>query len=323
VNGKVVAITGAAGYLGGLLVDYLSVQPWVERIIAVDAKPVYASERVIAYQMELVDKASFRALLGEHAVSHVVHAAFQILPGSNDTLAKVRERNVRSSNTVIIAADNKVEHITFVSSVSVYGYRPGLPQRLLESDQVLPTMDYARQKVEIEEAMQVVQRGTFHSRVDTKAAVVRMAAIAGPRGAQFSNLRALTAQPAFVLSNGGHARTQAIHEQDAVSLIGAVVEQDADGCFNGAPDDWATWADIAELTTRRAVSFPRMFLNQVTRLNSMLPALNGFNRDVVALFSESLVVDNGWARDRLGWAPRYSTCDAFYQMFRALGTART
>jgi hypothetical protein len=35
-----------------------------------------------------------------------------------------------------------------------------------------------------------------------------------------------------------------------------------------------------------------------------------------------LVADNAQTRARLEWQPRYTTCDSFYEMFKALGTAR-
>jgi len=105
-------------------------------------------------------------------------------------------------------------------------------------------------------------------------------------------------------------------------LIGKLLEQDASGIFNGAADDSAAWAAIGGLSSRPIVSMPRAVLNQMTRLNTTLPALNGFTREIVDLFAESLVVDNSAARTQLAWTPRYSTLAAFQQMFAALGTAR-
>jgi UDP-glucose 4-epimerase len=132
-----------------------------------------------------------------------------------------------------------------------------------------------------------------------------------------SPLRALTAHPIFVLSNGGKALTQALHEQDAAALLSAVVERDLAGVFNAAPNDYASWADIARLSHLPTVSLPRSLLSFATRFNTVWPALQGFTRDVVDLFSESLVVDNTLVRQVTGWMPRHTTRQAFAQLFGA------
>lgn len=321
MTGKVVAITGAAGYLGGRLIAHLAAQPWVERIVALDKRAIPSQSGVISHVVDVSESPTVRAILVEHGVTHLVHAAFQITPTNGDEYA-MRAANVIGSMNVFRAALNVVDHLTFVSSVAVYGYRAGHPTRVLETTPLHPTMTYGRHKLEAEAALRIFSRLPYREGLKTRMAILRFAAICGANGATRSHLRALTAQPFFVLSEGGHARTQAIHEDDAASFIGAALETDADGTFNAAPDDFATWADVGQLSNRPILSLPRPVLNGMTRLNRVLPALNGFTRDVVDLFSETLVVDNGAAKTRLEWKPRFSTCDAFYQMFKALGTAR-
>jgi nucleoside-diphosphate-sugar epimerase len=78
--GKVIAITGAAGYIGQTLIAQLSTQSWVERIIALDLAPVSSGDLVISYVMDVREATHLRAILAEHAVTHFVHAAFVISP---------------------------------------------------------------------------------------------------------------------------------------------------------------------------------------------------------------------------------------------------
>lgn len=319
--GKVVGITGAAGYLGSRLIAYLTAQPWVDRVIALDLKPIAPESRVISHQVDVSETSTVRAMLVEHGVTHLIHAAFQITPPNNDEY-KMRNANVLGSMSVFRAALNLVDHLTFISSVSVYGYRAGHPTRIRETTPLHPTMAYGRHKLEAEAALKIFSRLPYPDGLKTRTAIMRLAAVVGPTGAARSHLRAISAQPFFVLSEGGKAFTQAIHEDDAAEAIGTLLAHDAEGTFNVAADDRASWADIGALSNRRILTLPRNFLNSMTRFNKVLPALNGFTRDVVDLFSESLVVDNDALKTRLEWTPRYSTCDAFYQMFKALGTAR-
>lgn len=318
---KVVCVTGAAGYLGSQVIRLLAKQPWVEQVVAIDLRAVPPMSGVISHQLNIMDAAALRAILVEHGVTHLVHAAFQITPQNGD-IQQMRLNNVQGSLEVFRCALNLVDHLTFISSVSVYGYHPGYGSPLTETMPTQPTMEYARHKLQAESALRILRHLPYPEGLRTHTAVIRFSAIVGPEGAQVSNLRALTANPFFIVADGGTARTQGLHETDAAALVASVIRQNADGVFHGTPSDHASWSEIGHLSNRPVVSLPRVVLNQMTRLNTVLPALAGFTRDVVDLFSETLVADNSHTRAQLGWEPRYSTCDSFYEMFRALGTAR-
>jgi len=311
--GKVIAITGAAGYIGRALVEHLQKQHWVERIIALDLKPFPATGTVIPYTLDVRDASFLRAVLAEHAVTHLVHAAFVVSQPPDMTVEQIRRINVEGSQGVIHQAfEYGVEHLTFISSVAVYGYRGDQPPVVKEHASAQPNMVYGKHKVEVERYLTGQQ--PFYPR--TQVAILRPVAVVGPRGQQQSHLRALTAQPVFVLSNSGQARTQAIHEDDLTSLLSTVLERKIGGIYNAAPDDSASWAEISKLTGLPVFALPRSVLNLATRLNRVLPALRGFTREVVDLFSETLVVDNAAIRQATDWIPRHTTLEAFAQMFR-------
>ncbi|MCC7451220.1 MAG: NAD-dependent epimerase/dehydratase family protein [Anaerolineae bacterium] len=311
--GKVIAITGAAGYVGRALVEHLQKQHWVERIVALDLKPLPATGVVIPYNLDVRDTSFLRAVLAEHAVTHLVHAAFVVSQPLDMTLEQMRRINVEGSQGVIHQAlESGIEHLTFLSSAAVYGYRGDQPPVVKEHASAQPNMVYGKHKIEVERYLTSQQ--PFYPR--TQVAILRPVAVVGPRGREQSHLRALTAQPVFVLSNSGQARTQAIHEDDLTTLLSTVLERNVTGIFNAAPDDSASWAEIGKLTGLPLFALPRPVLNIATRLNRLLPALHGFTREVVDLFSETLVVDNTAVRQSTNWIPRYTTLEAFAQMFR-------
>ncbi len=135
---KVVAVTGAAGYLGQRLLAYLTRQSWVERIIALDVKPIPSDGRILAHRVDVSDTATLRALLTEHGVTHLVHAAFLLVQPPNQTEGQMRAINVGGSRRVIDAAlACGVQQIVFISSVAVYGYQPGHPERICEDDNLI------------------------------------------------------------------------------------------------------------------------------------------------------------------------------------------
>lgn len=310
--GKVIAITGAAGYIGQTLIAHLSTQPWVERIIALDMEPVSSSDLVISYVMDMREASHLRAILAEHAVTHLVHAAFVVSPPPGMSDSQMHVTNVEGSKQVIDQAlGYGVEHLLFISSVAVYGYHTGQPLPLGENANLRPTMLYGRHKTAVESYLREQHAPK------TNIAVLRPTAVVGPRGRTLSHLRALTAQPIFVLANGGKALTQALHEQDMAALLVAAIQHNISGTFNAAPNDNLSWAEIARLSKLPPLSLPRAALNFATRFNRILPALKGFTREVVDLFSETLVVDNTAVRQCTGWVPRYTTRDAFAEMFGA------
>ncbi|MBX3065847.1 MAG: NAD-dependent epimerase/dehydratase family protein [Anaerolineae bacterium] len=310
--GKIVAITGAAGYLGQVLIQHLQTLSWVERIIALDVRPVAANGRVISHALDVRESSFMRAILAEHGVTHLVHGAFHTSLPANMSPDQMRSNNVDGSQLALkTALELGVEQALFVSSVSVYGYRGGNPPQVREDHRLWPNMAYGQHKVLVENFL----RDMEHHYPNTQIAIMRLAALAGPRGRLLSPLMAMTAQPVFVLSNGGRAMTQALHEDDAAAFITRVLETNVAGTFNVAPNDAASWSSVARISRRTPFSLPRLLLNLAARFNRLLPELKGFNREVVDYLSESLVVDNTAARTQLGWKPRFGTLDAFGQMF--------
>jgi UDP-glucose 4-epimerase len=310
--GKVIALTGAAGYVGGLLLHELRKQAWVERIIAFDVKPVAGDGHVISYCMDVRDGAALRSIFAEHAVTNLIHAAFVLNPPPHMTNTEMHTINVNGSQQVFRAAINHgVNQIVFISSTSVYGYVTNPNRKITEETVQQPTITYGQHNVEVERFLRGQGDHYFKSRV----AIVRPTAIVGPHGKQASLLSPLINQPVFIVADGGHARTQALHEHDATSMITQVVERQATGVFNAAPDDSATWAEIGQVSGIPVVSFPREALTFATRFRKMVPGLTTLSRETVEMFSESLVVDNMAARQCLGWVPRYSTQQAFADFF--------
>jgi len=318
---RVVAVTGAAGYLGGRLLEHLITQPWVDRVVAFDRLPIVLpahSSQVLAYQMDVQDTALLRPLLAEHGVTSLIHTAFTITRPVDWTETQLRAANVEASWQVVrTALATGVQHITFVSSVAVYGYHPDRSV-VTEASPIAPTMVYGKHKVAVE--ARLADLGRMYPRA--RIAIVRAAAIGGAHGQHRTPLWALAEAPLFLAVNGGHAHTQMIHEDDATALIGLIVAKNAAGTFHAVPNDSAPWRSIGALSGRRVVPIPGFVLRPVAYLSNVLPALNGLTPEVADLFTYSLVADNMATRVALGWAPRYGTLDAFADLFKGVPSTR-
>src|SRR5438552_1988883 len=153
-----VLITGAAGFIGGHLVDSLLADGW--RVTAIDNfDPFYSAEikqRNVAphlrhpqYSLARVDIRDGSALQRlATRYDAIVHLA--ALAGVRPSIADPRtyqEVNVAGTQNILeLARQSGTPHVVFASSSSVYGVNPNTPWR--ESDYVLqPISPYASTKV--------------------------------------------------------------------------------------------------------------------------------------------------------------------------------
>ena len=157
---KTILVTGAAGYVGGMVVRKLLGAPDVGRVIGVDSCAMpHGAEGV----RELLDDESFtlvRADVRDHDVVRplldgadaVVHlAAIVGDPAGKRDPELTRAVNVGASKDLIgLARDAGVGHFIFVSTCSNYGISD--PDVLVDEDHPLnPVSLYAETKVEVEQ----------------------------------------------------------------------------------------------------------------------------------------------------------------------------
>jgi UDP-glucose 4-epimerase len=312
---KVIAITGAAGYIGQLMVRHLCQQRWVDQIVAIDINPTPYAPRTISYQLDIRQIDTLRAILAEHAATHVIHAASVTSQSIHIPIAEMYSINVVGTYQVInTAMELGIKHFTFISSAAVYGSQLDWLNFITEAATLAPQMSLSRHKAQIERYI-----CDLPDEVRQKIAVIRPTQITGPNAPKTSliPLWGTAAQRVFLMANGGKSFTQALHEDDAVSLIGTVVEREITGVYNAAPDDRISWREVGQLSKLPIISLPRSALKLATQFQMVVPALRGLTAEMVALLSDSLVVDNSAISRRTGWVPRYSSRQAYTSYFEA------
>jgi nucleoside-diphosphate-sugar epimerase len=189
-----VLITGAAGYIGSMLIDSLSPVDSIGRILAIDlrdgADRCQGHEKVRFIQADVSDDAWMGAIRDER-VDVVVHCAYQIrqLYGSK---AKVQRRwNMGGARKVFEFAlgTPSVRRLIQLSTVSAYGAHAtnsvenNLTERApLGEDEYL----YGAQKKEIEGLLRQLHE---RYRPSTHVVVLRLASVSGPRSLRTESLR--------------------------------------------------------------------------------------------------------------------------------------
>jgi nucleoside-diphosphate-sugar epimerase len=269
-----ILITGAAGYIGAMLVEQFAKRSDVERIIGIDKEPMpeqFKDEQKLTYlQMNTAD--GWESQAQPLSPDIVIHTAWQIreMYGAQDVEWKW---NIEGSDKVFdfAFAGPSVDRLIHFSTVASYGAYPSntLEHRYVE-DEPFRTMDYRyaeEKKVAEEHLRERYEKGDKHVAV----AIVRPAAITGPRG-RFMRIRfglqsalsgqlkdsfiyrVISAMVAFVPVTPKWLR-QFIHEDDVVGIVERLAFGEKAGTYEVfnicPPGEVVRGADMARLVGKR------------------------------------------------------------------------
>lgn len=267
---RTVAVTGASGYLGALLVRRLLAEPGVERVAGVDIRPAAVrDERYAHFRQDVCDPLD-EAFAGADAMAHLAFLMRQ--PRDR---AEGRRVNVEGArNAAQAGAKAGVRRAALMSSATVYGAWPDNPPLLTEDAPARPNpgFAYAEDKAEAEAAFRAVAA----ERPGVCVSVLRACVVMGPNADNF--VTDALAKPFLIAVRGADPPMQFIHEDDLVALLVRVLMEDHPGVFNAAGPGSVRWREAAALAGRRVVTLPAPLaigltdLAWRTRLQSDAPA---------------------------------------------------
>lgn len=337
-SGHTVFITGAAGYVGSMLVQQFAKRDDVVRIVGLDKEPLpdmIKDEPKLTYVQANLSDGTWQAKVKELHPDIIVHTAWQIrmLYGHNDTTWKW---NVDGSRALFEFAfsDSDVKRLVHFSTVSGYGaYSTNtFEHRFIENEPMRETEYlYGVEKAKAEEELAEVVAAS--GQAGPQVAVVRPAAITGPRGRymriRFGLQAALSGQlkggiyglisalVSLVPATKGWVR-QFIHEDDVTDLVTMLAFDPWQGgrmeIFNITPPGEPVYAkDMARAVGKKTLPImPWMariayfFFWHFTR--GKIPTAPGSWR----FYSYPLVVDGTKLTKLWGYEYKYPSFDAFY-----------
>lgn len=192
--GKTVFITGAAGYVGFMLVEQFLKRSDVEKIVALDKEEMPESyknnPRIVYVHKNTSDE--WEGEVATYKPSVVIHAAWQIrdMYGRHDVQWKW---NVTGSDKVFdfVFSQPSIERLVYFSTVASYGAYPdnAIEHAYKESEPFRPSdYRYAEEKRVVELHLEEKYKAAVTRGRNIPVAIIRPAAITGPRG-RFARIR--------------------------------------------------------------------------------------------------------------------------------------
>ena len=261
-GGRRIAVTGASGYLGRLLIARLERRPAVERILALDIRPPRApfSPKVAFVHCDITKP--LNDIFADHSINAVAHLAFRIKPDRDRAAAHAI--NVGGLANALDACGNAgVGRILYLSSATLYGAHPDNPPYLTETSPLRPVsgFQYAEDKFQAETLL--AEYAACHPEV--KIAILRACPILGAAADNF--IAKSFTRRALVAVRGCDPPMQFLHERDAARIIADCLFKGVHGIYNVAGRDRIRWSEMAEIAGRRLIRLPAPLLYRLTALS--------------------------------------------------------
>ncbi len=312
---RVVAVTGAAGFLGSNLVGSLEEDERVSRIVAIDPSPApTAGRKTRTYDVDLTQptaEARVAEILAAERVDTVAHLAFRASPTHATAWAHELE-SVGTMHVTVAARHAQVRKLVLWSQTWLYGAHPSNPNFLTEKHPLrAPRSEpFFADKIEAEEQA----RRLAHRAPGTVVTILRMAPILGPT--VHNAVTRYLARRLVPTMMGFDPLVQFLHEVDAIAALHMAVLRDVPGTFNVVGEGVLPLSTVIKLAGRVAVPVPHPLAGTVSALGWVAQLV-----DAPPSFLKYLrflcVADGALARKELGFAPAYTSREALLDFVSA------
>ncbi len=310
-SGQTVLVTGATGFLGGVIVRQLSeTGATVKALGRRPGRTAYIAglPNVEVLPGDITDLERMNAIMP--GVDVVIHAA-AALGGSLQHQSTV---NVHGTYNVARAAvGSAVKRFVHVSTISVYGYRNRAD--VTEQTPVNPGADaYHITKAEAEKALIDVshRHGLAYS-------IVRPGMIYGPRSTAWTKTLFKLAKRGPIWLGDGSGSAYPVHVEDVAQmcLVLASHPNAVGQVFNCTPDPSPTWREflggyVALAGRRRWFSLPPLLVKPIAPVIALFSSKNAQSKDLsdlVPFLLNHITYKMDKSRDLLGWQPQMSLED--------------
>jgi UDP-glucose 4-epimerase len=253
-------------------------------------------------------------VIARHEVDTVVHMNVIATPLTAGGRTTMKDINVIGTMQLLAACQkaSSVRKLVVKSSTTVYGASSRDPGMFTEdmAPRVVPRSGFAKDSLEVEGYV----RGMARRRPDAAVTMLRFANVIGPTVT--TPLTSYFTMPVVPSMLGHDGRLQFVHEDDMLAALRLATVEDHPGTFNIAGDGVLMLSQALRRAGRPSVPLPTPYASLVggwfrrTRLADFSP-------EQVQFLTYGRVVDTARMRDVLGFAPLYSTAEAFRSFTQA------
>jgi UDP-glucose 4-epimerase len=296
-----VAITGATGDLGQLLIPLLEQDERVERVLAIDvAKPNAHGAKVDYRRIELAHPGADTRLamaLAEGSIGALFHLAFLYGRVHNPNFAHELEV-IGSMNVLSALSRAPVRRLVIPSITALYGARPNNPA-LLREDAPLAGCAGSRfinDKVEVEAQLEAFRR----KNPEFEMVVLRFAPIVGPTvNNPVTRLLRNRVVPTLL---GFDPLWQVIHEEDAAAALHHALFSPATGIFNVVGPGVLSLSGLVRSSGGAVVPLPHPFARAALRLLEVL-GMASVPAPLLDYIHYNWLADSSRSETELGFVP--------------------
>ena len=319
-----VLVTGAAGYLGGALLEVLAPRlrdGTIAALVATDVREIPDGRRLpgVVYAVLDVRDPALAGTLRDHAIDTVVHLAAIVTPGPSSNRALEYSVDVDGTRNVLeccLAAG--VRRIVVTSSGAAYGYHADNPD-WIDEDWPLrgnESFAYSHHKRLVEEML-------AHWRVEHPGLgqlVLRVGTILGERTR--NQITALFEKPRLIAIRGSSSPFVFVWDRDVVGAIEHGIASGRNGIYNVAGDGALTIHEIARRLGKRCIDLPPSLLRAALGVLHPL-GLSRYGPEQVDFLRYRPVLANRRLKEEFGYVPKLSSAEVFelYRRARGLGPA--
>jgi UDP-glucose 4-epimerase len=262
---RVVAVTGASGFIGRELLCRLEQDRRYQRVLAIDvAPPALPMQKTIFHKVDLTQPAAdaeLARLFAAHNVDTLVHLAFLSRPTHNGAWAHELEA-IGTMQLLNAAAACGLHKVVLWSLTALYGAHPDNPAYLDERAprRSVPESRFFGDKLEAE-------RLTLRFGDENPASVVTVLRTAPILGHRVDNyVSRFLGQAAVPTVLGYDPLVQLLGEDDVVRAFKLALDADYAGSFNIAADGVLPLSTVLALSGKLPLPLPYRVLIPATRL---------------------------------------------------------
>jgi len=266
-QGKVVAITGASGYVGAKLLAQLEREPGLRKIVAFDVNPLRVPVHNIAFYRKNVSEPIDDELNDQEATT-VVHLAFNSKNGANrrETDA-VREENMETLRSVMAScARTRVTHLIYLSSHAVYGSHSDNPIPISEDATMRPSPDDS--SAQAKQQCEMVLREFALAQDDIKITTLRSCVVLG-NGTDNPTVNSYF-RPWMLSLTAYDPPLQFVYDDDLARVLSLIIQREITGTFNVAGDGIVHYREMTQILKSKVISLPPFLAYPLMKLCSGL-----------------------------------------------------